>query len=169
MYQRWTLFPRPFQLPRVIIYWVDMMSWVQQVECRGRGGGAAVNDSREPEFLPAANGHHRGGSWCCSSNAFHYKTYNHHHHSQSLLGVGGSSPPAATFPMLLSLVIVIMSYWSRLSENRDYTSLNDQKRMTTVCDHLIILSSKVSVDNQKLPFKEEFPKIFPSYHWRGTL
>ena len=44
--------PRAFQLPRVIIYRVNMMSSV----LISRGGGAAVNDSRELEFLPAAKG-----------------------------------------------------------------------------------------------------------------
>ena len=46
-----------FQLPRVIIYGVNTMSCVWQMEFRG---GAAVNDSSEPEFLP-------GGQICNSS------------------------------------------------------------------------------------------------------
>ena len=47
-----TLYLLPFHLPRVIIY-IESLWWA---ECsRWRSGGAQINDSREPEFLPAAN------------------------------------------------------------------------------------------------------------------
>ena len=87
-----------------------MMSRVQQVACGGRGGGSAVNDSRDPEFLPAANGHHRGEADVTLPLLSIIKVHHYHHYSQSLLGLGGSSPPAVTFPMLFMIMIVILSF-----------------------------------------------------------
>ena len=63
--------------------------------------------------------------------------------SQSIPPGGGRIlSPRRNFSNALSLVSVIISYWSQCSENKDYTSLHDQKRMTRVCEQLLILSSK---------------------------
>ena len=69
----------PFQSPRVIIY-IESLWWAQCSSAK-RSGGAEINDSREPEFLRAANG--GDGKEGCSEPKEGWA---------ALLGLGEASP-----------------------------------------------------------------------------
>ena len=121
--QTWDFVPTHFSCLESL--YIESMWWAERSRWSARrDGGAAINDSREPEFFPAANGHQggegsshlqrgwrsllevgrstspRGGSCCYSTIAF---IITDHHINREFIppGIGKIHlPPAATISML---------------------------------------------------------------------